>query len=125
KGRCFEELIPAMQQVNARLIICGEGNFYEEARAMVAELGLEEKVIFKGYILPQELPEYTRQAYVGITLFVATSLSNELSLANRFFDYMHYGVPQLAPHYPEYERINNQFQVAHLLSEITPQTIAD
>src|SRR5690606_18377762 len=53
------------------------------------------------------------------------SLSNELSLANRFFDYMHYGVPQLAPHYPEYERINNQFQVAHLLFEITPQTIAD
>lgn len=124
KGRCFEQLIPAMQQVDAKLVICGEGNFYEAAQQMVAELGLGEKVMFKGYITPAELPQYTLNAYVGITLFVATSKSNELSLANRFFDYMHHGVPQLAARYPEYENINNQFEIAALLDEITPDTIA-
>jgi len=124
KGRCFEQLIPAMQQVNARLIICGEGNFYAAAQQMVADLGLQEKVVFKGYVPPAELPAYTLDAWVGITLFVATSKSNELSLANRFFDYMHYGVPQLAARYPEYENINNEYEVAALLDDITPQTIA-
>jgi glycosyltransferase involved in cell wall biosynthesis len=124
RGRCFEQLIPAMQYVDARLIICGEGNFYAEAQQLVAALGLQEKVIFKGYIPPAELPAYTLNAYVGITLFVATSKSNELSLANRFFDYMHSGVPQLAARYPEYENINNEFEIAALLDVITPETIA-
>lgn len=124
-GRCFPELIAAMQQVDARLIICGEGNFYEEARALVRELGLEEKVIFEGYVHPENLRAYTLKAYIGITLFVATSESNKLSLANRFFDYMHAGIPQLAMHYPEYAAINAQYEVASLLDEVSPQCIAD
>jgi Glycosyltransferase len=124
KGRCFDQLIPAMKQVDAQLIICGEGNYYIEAQQLVKELGLEEKVIFKGYVPPAELPAYTLNAYIGITLFVATSLSNELSLANRFFDYMHHGVPQLGMKYPEYENINNEYEVAMLIDTVTPDTIA-
>ncbi|RYE24044.1 MAG: glycosyltransferase [Sphingobacteriales bacterium] len=124
KGRCFEQLIPAMQHVPTQLVICGEGNFYDEAQAMVKELGLQNKVIFKGYVPPAELPKYTEQAYIGITLFVATSLSNGLSLANRFFDYMHSGVPQLCARYPEYENINSHFEIANLLDNITPIGIA-
>ncbi len=123
-GRCFEQLIPAMAKVDAKLIICGEGNFYAEAQQIAKQHGLEDKVIFKGYVPPHDLPQYTIEAYVGITLFVATSLSNELSLANRFFDYMHHGVPQLAARYPEYENINGEYEIATLLSEITPDTIA-
>lgn len=123
-GRCFEYLIPAMRQVNARLIVCGEGNFYNEAIALTRNLGLDDKVIFKGYISPAELRNYTLQAYIGITLFEAIGPSNKMSLANRFFDYMHNGVPQLCMKYPEYERINAEFEVAHLIEEPTPDQIA-
>jgi glycosyltransferase involved in cell wall biosynthesis len=124
-GRCFPELIRAMQDVDARLVICGEGNFYAEAQALVNTYGLEQKIAFKGYVKPEELAAYTLSAYIGITLFVATSLSNELSLANRFFDYMHAGVPQLCMNYPEYAAVNAQYEVALLLDEVTPQTIAE
>jgi glycosyltransferase involved in cell wall biosynthesis len=123
-GRCFPELIAAMRDVNARLVICGEGNFYDEAQALAAEYGLGGKVVFKGYVKPDALTAYTLSAYIGITLFVATSLSNELSLANRFFDYMHAGVPQLCMNYPEYAAINAQYEVASLLDEVTPGSIA-
>lgn len=123
-GRCFPELIHAMQFVDTQLIICGEGNFYHEAQALAAELGLGKKVIFKGYVKPEDLRAYTLSAYIGITLFVATSLSNELSLANRFFDYMHAGVPQLAMAYPEYEAINREYEVANLLKDVTPESVA-
>jgi glycosyltransferase involved in cell wall biosynthesis len=123
-GRCFEQLIPAMKQVNARLIICGEGNFYAEAMALAKKHGLEDKVIFKGYVPPAQLVEYTMQAYIGITLFEDTSLSNRLSMANRFFDYMHSGVPQLCNRYPEYERVNSQFEVGTLIDDTTPDAIA-
>ena len=123
-GRCFEQLIPAMQYVDAKLVICGEGNFYEQSVALAKELGLEDKVVFKGYVPPAQLSDYTIRSYIGITLFEDTALSHYLSLANRFFDYMHYGVPQLCIKYPEYERINGQFEVASLISDPTPQTTA-
>lgn len=123
-GRCFEQLIPAMQHVNAKLIVCGEGNFYGQSQALAKEYKVEDKVIFKGYVPPAQLSDYTIQAYIGITLFEDTSLSNRLSLANRFFDYMHYGVPQLCIKYPEYERINSQYEVASLIDNPTPEKIA-
>ncbi len=123
-GRCFEQLIPAMKQVDARLIIVGEGNFYKEAIALAKEHGVEDKVVFKGYVPPDQLGDYTIQAYIGITLFEDSSLSNRLSLANRFFDYMHYGVPQLCIGYPEYQRINDQYEVASLIERADPDLIA-
>jgi len=123
-GRCFELLIPAMQYVAAELIICGEGNFYHEARKIAADLGLTDKVIFQGYVPPEDLKTYTLNAYIGITLFVASSLSNEWSLANRFFDYMHAGVPQLGVRYREYENINKEFEVSLLLDTVTVESIA-
>lgn len=123
-GRCFEQLIPAMQFVDARLIICGEGNFYEQAIALAKQHNVTEKVIFKGYVPPAQLSSYTIEAYIGITLFEDTSLSNRLSLANRFFDYMHFGVPQLCIKYPEYEKVNEQYEVASLVDNPTPQNVA-
>ena len=123
-GRCFEYLIPAMKMVDAQLIICGEGNFYQEAIRIMKEHKLEEKVIFKGYVDPELLRNYTLNAYIGITLFEAIAHSNKMSLANRFFDYMHSGVPQLCVGYPEYQRINAAYEVAHLIDEPTTEKIA-
>jgi len=123
-GRCFEQLIPAMRTVGAKLIVCGEGNFYDNALAITKREGLEDKVTFKGYVPPDKLTAYTQNAWIGITLFEETSLSNRLSLANRFFDYMHYAVPQLCIKYPEYEKINAQFEIASLIENPTPDTIA-
>lgn len=123
-GRCFEYLIPAMKYVETPLIICGEGNFFEEAKQITRENGLQDKVIFKGYVPPDELRNYTLNAYIGITLFEAVATSNKYSLANRFFDYMHNGVPQLCVRYPEYEKINADVEVAHLIEEPTAKQIA-
>jgi len=123
-GRCFEFLIPAMQYVDAPLIICGAGNFYDEAVALTRQYGLEEKITFKGYVPPDQLRSYTENAWVGITLFEATGPSNRLSMANRFFDYMHSGVPQLCMAYPEYEKVNRTFELASLILEPGVETIA-
>jgi glycosyltransferase involved in cell wall biosynthesis len=124
-GRCFEQLIPAMKYVNCKLVICGEGNFYQQSIALAKEHGVTDKITFHGYVPPGELTAYTQAACIGITLFEDTSLSNRLSLANRFFDYMHSAVPQLCIKYPEYERINSQYEIAALISNPTPETIAE
>jgi glycosyltransferase involved in cell wall biosynthesis len=123
-GRRFEQLIPAMQYVDAQLIICGNGNYFDETKALIQTYHLEDKVLLKGYIPPEQLKEYTLNAYIGITLFEETSLSNKLSMANRFFDYMHSGVPQICVNYPEYQKVNQQFEIATLLDEPTIEHIS-
>ena len=124
EGRSFETLIPAMKWVNAQLIICGDGNFMQQARQLVQEHQLADKVIFKGKILPAALKQYTLQAWAGVTLFENNSLNNYHSLGNRFFDYLHAGLPQLCVNYPAYQEINNKHVVAVLINDLRPETIA-
>ena len=124
EGRSFETLIPAMLEVDARLFICGDGNFLEQSKLLVKQNGLEEKVIFKGKIEPEDLRDFTLHAFIGITLFDDEGLSNYFSLANRFFDYMQCGVPQLCVDYPVYQEINNHYQIGVLIKDLSAKNIA-
>lgn len=124
EGRSFETLIPAMQLVNAQLIIFGDGNFYDQARALVKKNILDDKIIFRGKVEPHILSERTKEAKIGVTLFDDEALSNYYSLANRFFDYIHAGIPQLCVNYPAYEEINKEFEVAALIDDLSPENIA-
>lgn len=123
EGRCFETLIPAMKDVLVPLIICGDGNFMQKARELVAENGLQQKVLFKGMLEPAALKEITKKATLGITLFEPTGKSNYFSLANRFFDYLHAGVPQICVDFPAYHEINNEYAIAVLLQDLSPASI--
>ena len=124
EGRCFETLIPAFKYINCKLIICGDGNFMQQAKQLVAANNLADKVIFKGKIKPEELSLITQQAYIGITLFENKGLSNYYSLGNRFFDYLHAGIPQLCVNYPLYAEINSKLPIAVLIDDTNSINIA-
>lgn len=124
EGRCFETLIPAMKYVNARLIICGNGNFYDQTKKLIESYGLESKIEMKGYVSPESLKAITQKAAIGITLFEREGLNQYQSLSNRFFDYMMAGIPQLCVDYPEYCQLNDQFGFAHLILDTDSHTIA-
>ncbi|MEP7238402.1 MAG: glycosyltransferase [Ferruginibacter sp.] len=124
EGRSFETLIPAFKNINCKLIICGDGNFMEQAKELVAANNVVDKMIFKGKITPEELTVITQQAYIGITLFENKGLSNYYSLGNRFFDYLHAGIPQLCVNYPLYKEINDQQPIAVLIDDLSATNIA-
>jgi glycosyltransferase involved in cell wall biosynthesis len=124
EGRCFETLIPAMQWVDAPLHICGDGNFMNRAKDLVRQYGLESKIIFHGLLPPEELKPITRKARIGLTLFEPGARSNYFSLANRFFDYIQAGVPQLCVDYPVYRELNNLHHVAVLINDLSARSIA-
>ncbi len=123
EGRSFETLIPAMNEVDCKLIICGDGNFMQQARQLVKQNNLQQKIIFKGKIAPDELRTISTNAYFGITLFDDKALNNYYSLANRFFDYLHAGIPQLCVDYPVYKEINSNLPIAVLISDISVQNL--
>jgi glycosyltransferase involved in cell wall biosynthesis len=123
EGRSFETLIPAFKSVNAKLIIAGDGNFLSQAKQLVKENQLEQKIIFIGKIEPEKLFELTTGAWVGLTLFENKGLSNYYSLANRFFDYIQAAVPQLCVGFPAYAELNQQYDIAVLINDLSSENI--
>ena len=124
EGRSFETLIPAMKFINSKLIICGDGNFMQQAKELCRVHQVEDKVIFKGMLSPVALQEITSRSYIGITLFEKGAKSNYYSLANRFFDYIHSGTPQICADYPLYHELNKKYDIAVLIDDLEPDSIA-
>ncbi len=124
EARGFEQLIPAMKQISAPLVICGDGNFMKKLKALIVEHGVEEKVILKGLVTPQELRDIANEASIGIGIAEKEGLNQYLALPNKFFDYIHAGLPQVSMNYPEYQKINQEYEVAYLINDTKPETIA-
>lgn len=122
-GRGLEELIEVMPELDTQLLICGEGEMMADLKAKVEKLQLSEKVLFKGYVRPDELRTLIEKAKIGYLMLSFQGLSYYHSLANKFFDYMHAGTPQLTIDFPEYRHINQEYQVG-LLCDLDGQQIA-
>ena len=86
---------------------------------------MEGKVILEGILPPEELVELSQKAYIGINLVENTGLNQYLSLANKFFDYIHAGLPQITMNFPEYKKINDKYNIALLLEDLKPETISE
>ncbi len=123
EGRGLEHLIQAMQHIDAKLLLAGEGDLSSELRALVKQLSLENKVEFLGYVKPADLRAITAQAYIGINLLENKGLSYYYSLSNKFFDYIHARVPQVCIGFPEYQALNDKYNVAVLTQNCSIEEI--
>ncbi len=125
EARGLEYLLPAMEKVDAQLWIYGDGNFMQQCREVAQTEKLKDKIFFKGMALPYELKNITAGAYIGINLVEPVGLNQLYSLANKFFDYIHAGIPQLTMNFPEYATINNEYEVAVLTDSLNMDLIAE
>ena len=125
EARGFEYLIPAMQWINCKLAVCGDGNFMSQLRELVEEYKIESKIELHGMLPPAELKKISLQATIGLALSENVGLNQYYALPNKFFDYIHAELPQVTMSFPEYIKINNQFEVAVLLDNLSPRRIAE
>lgn len=124
-GRGLEQSILAMKHIGSlELHIYGDGPIKQDLEDLIAREDLNEQVKLLGSLSPDELRTKTREAFVGLTLFSDTGLHHQHSLANRFFDYMHAGIPQVTSRHAEYERFNEKHEVSVLVEEALPENIA-
>jgi glycosyltransferase involved in cell wall biosynthesis len=125
EARGFEYLIPAMKWINCKLVICGDGNYMTQLKQLIREQQVEDKIELKGMLPPGELWKISQRAYMGIAVPEKEGLNQWLALPNKFFDYIHAGLPQVTSNYPEYQKINKQYEVAVLIDELKPERIAE
>jgi glycosyltransferase involved in cell wall biosynthesis len=123
EARGFEALIPAMKQIDAILVIYGEGNFENQVKTLIKINGLIHKVRLMGAVSPEVLSEITTTAAIGLNLVEYKGLNQYYSLANKFFDYVHAAVPQVTMNFPEYRRLNESVEVAVLIDTVDEDAI--
>jgi glycosyltransferase involved in cell wall biosynthesis len=100
-----------MTKIQGTLVLAGEGDLSQTLRNLTRSLNLDHKVIFLGMIPPNELPQLTKQAYIGYNVSQNAGLSYYLSLNNKFFDYTKALLPSLINPFPEYLTLMKEFQV--------------
>ena len=123
EARGLENLIVAMKQVDATLVMYGNGNLYDKIERSIKKNQLENKVLLKGMVLPEVLKDVTQHCYIGINLVEPLGLNQLYSLANKFFDYMQAGVPQVTMNFPEYKKVNDEYEVAVLIDTVVVNEI--
>ncbi len=111
EARGLESMIHAMTEIPAILVLAGEGDLSQTLRNLTQSLNLEHKVIFLGMVPPNELPQLTKQAYIGYNVSQNAGLSYYLSLNNKFFDYTTALLPSLINPFPEYLALMKEFEV--------------
>ncbi len=126
-GRGLKEMIEAMPKLSEeyKLWIVGDGDEYEKIKDLA--LGSTAKVRIKmwGYVEPHELKELTSKAWIGINLLENAGLSYYYSLANRTFDFIQAGVPAIHINFPEYKAINDRYQIAELVDDLSVESIVN
>ncbi len=124
EGRGVDVMIEALVHIpDVEFWIAGDGYQRNTLEKLTAELLLASRVKFLGYIIPVELIDYTLQASLGINLLENKGLNHFYSLANKFFDYVQCRIPVLTMNFPEYQRLNDQYQIALLIDQLEVQEI--
>ena len=90
-----------MKSIPYKLVICGDGNFMQPLKALIDEIGVKNKVELKGMLLPEALREVAAKAALGIGLAEKEGINQFYALPNKFLEYMHAGLPQVAMNFPE------------------------
>lgn len=126
RDRGYEEAITAMKKLpgDFLLVIIGNGLILDELKLMVNKELLHEKVMFISRVPYHELANYTKQAFLGLSLDKPVSINNAFSLPNKIFDYIHANVPVLASGLVEVRKIIEEYEVGICIDKVDPQVIA-
>jgi len=123
--RGAEELIDAMPDVeSAVLLIIGSGDVWEILEKKVKAGALSDKVKLISKLPKSELMHYTCNADLALSLDKNTNLNYYYSLPNKIFDYINAGVPILASHLPEIEKIIVTYDIGDFIPDHRPGSIA-
>lgn len=125
-GRGLESAIRAMQYTKGiRLVLVGTGDMEAALKRLVQELGLDDSVTFTGRIHPDNLPGYTRQADVGISLEEDMGLNYRYAMPNKVFDYIMAGVPVLVSDLPMLRSLIENHGIGKVAASSDPGRLAE
>jgi glycosyltransferase involved in cell wall biosynthesis len=128
ENRGAEEAILMMQFLpeDFMLYFIGGGTIWNKLKEMVLEMHLSPKVIFIDVIPYHEMMKYTRQSFLGL-IFEKIYFTDQhmFALPNKFFDYMHAGIPVLSSKAVEIKSLIEKYNTGDFIDSFEPEKIAE
>jgi glycosyltransferase involved in cell wall biosynthesis len=121
--RGLEELLLAMNNINAYLYIIGDGKIITQIKQLARQLHLEGKVVFLPRMPFSQMMSLTRQATIGLSLDKNTNLNYAISLPNKVFEYISAHIPSLVSDLQEIRSAIDTYRVGEFISQITSEEI--
>ena len=123
--RGAEELLQSMQYLeDCFLMIIGGGDVLPLLKRMTHDLQLTDRVRFLPRMSYTRMMAYTQLADFGFCIDKDTNLNYRYSLPNKLFDFIQAGVPVIAAHLPEIEKIVRRYDLGLFIEDHVPETIA-
>jgi glycosyltransferase involved in cell wall biosynthesis len=125
--RGVEEMVYAMIFLEAstfHLLIIGGGDVFGKLEKIIEQNQLTEKITLIQKMPFGVLSHFTRKAKLGISIDKAFVTNHKYSLPNKFFEYLHAGVPVLSSRLIEQEKLINQYDVGGFIEDHQPENIA-
>ncbi|MBC5635718.1 glycosyltransferase [Ornithinibacillus sp. BX22] len=125
-GRGLEKLIQAVPLFNeGTLVFIGDGRIKTDLLKMVDEMNLHNRVKFLPKVPVEELPSYTKNAYLGFQVLNNTNFNHYSASSNKLFEYIMSGVPIVACSFPEIKRVVEGEQVGVCVDSHDYESIAE
>ena len=120
-GRGLEILIKiVIDRADIELTIVGDGPLLADLKMRASN---NPRIYFVGKKKPSELLPILLNSDVGVNLLEGSSLNYYYSLANKFFDYIHAGLPVLCMNYPEYHSIAGSYDCIYPVENLDLETV--
>lgn len=125
RGRGLEMIINAMKYLpEAMLFVVGEGEEEEVLEKLVLRTSLYNRVIFYGRVRFEELKFLTMQADLGLSAEEDICLNYRYSLPNKFFDYIHAGIPVLVSGVQEMRKLVYERKIGQIIADHSAENLA-
>ena len=128
ENRGAEEAVLVMQHLpdDFNLYFIGDGTILLKLKQMTNELKLESKIVFIEALPYGQMMEYTSQSFLGLIFEKIDSTDEHLfSLPNKFFDYIHAGIPILSSKAVEIKAIITKYKIGDFINSFDPEEIAE
>jgi len=126
-GRALEKIISALSLVEdkeIRLMLIGNGPLENILRSRVETLQLQDRVQFRDILPADQLLAFIRKATFGLAIIEPISLNRQNALPNKFFEYIHAGVPVLASNIPTLQHYIDRYKVGRTVDPGDIRSIA-
>lgn len=124
-GRGIMELLDVLRELDdVELILIGKGDLYNEIVQKIESNKLSDRVQLTGWKTKEEIIQILPTADIGVNLLNRDSQSYYLSLANKYFDYIQAGLPAINMDFPEYQKLESQYETSILIPDLKKSSIA-
>lgn len=106
QGRGLELLIEAMDEIEeGHLLFIGGGKLTQSLKEQAEASKQADRIHFLDKVPFQELPSYTREAYLGFQVLQNICFNHYSASSNKLFEYMMAHVPVISCDFPEIKKV--------------------